>query len=335
MSTPTPAEIERFTAWAKIALRHYGLVDPAAEFLRLNENLTFRVEAASGRERFLLRLHRSAPSNFLVQSPASLESELLWLEALARDTDIGVQRPVRNRKGQLVTTIAPIGETTPLLCSMLTWIEGEPFQQDRPDAPLLAGRLGQLIARLHDHASHWSMPSGFMRVTFGTDFLHRTVTLLKLGVELGLFSPNDLATLDEAADRIRSEISLLPHDKQTWGLIHADLQGGNLLVHNDDIRPIDFSLCGFGYFLFDLGISLSCVQPPLRTPLLEGYRGHRPLPQDHMRLIEAFALFGMLNCYAFLLPNPDCHDWLRQGVPAAASKECQAFLRGEPFLALQ
>jgi hypothetical protein len=39
---------------------------------------------------------------------------------------ITVQRPVRNRRSQLVTAIAPIGESTPLLCSLLTWIDGEP-----------------------------------------------------------------------------------------------------------------------------------------------------------------------------------------------------------------
>ena len=36
---------------------------------------------------------------------------------------------------------------------------------------------------------------------------------------------------------------------QNWGLIHADLHEGNYLFHNEQIRPIDFYRCGFGYYL--------------------------------------------------------------------------------------
>jgi Ser/Thr protein kinase RdoA (MazF antagonist) len=333
MSTPTPAEIDRYIALARIALRHYNLVDPAVEFLRLNENLTFRVTTATSREHYLLRLHRSAPSNFLVQSPASLESELLWLDALARDTAITVQRPVRNRRGRLVTAITPIGESTPLLCSLLTWIDGEPFRQDAPNAPQLAERLGELIAKLHNHAATWDPPRGFTRVTFGLEFLKRTVMLLKGGVEQRLFSPQDFAILDETADRIRSLIAPLPRDRQCWGLIQADLQGSNILAHEGDVRPIDFSLCGFGHFLFDLGIAVPSLKPHLREPLLEGYRRGRPLPDSYIQTLEVFALFSMFNCYAFLLPDPACHDWIHRRVPVVAATHCRALLAGEPFLA--
>jgi Ser/Thr protein kinase RdoA (MazF antagonist) len=334
MTTPTPADIDRHVALARIALRHYDLVDPTPEFIRFNENLTFGVTAGAGRDRYLLRLHRSAPSNFLVQSPTSLESELLWLEALTKDTNIVVQRPTRNRRSQLVTTITPIGESTPLLCTLVTWIDGGPLAQDSFNARELAHGLGELIAKLHDHAAGWDPPRGFTRATFGPEFLKRTVVLLKDGVEQGLFRSQDLAIVDETADRIRSIIAPLPRDRQSWGLIHADLQGNNILVHGDDVRPIDFSLCGFGHFLFDLGVALPCVKSDLREPLLDGYRRHRSLPEDHVRLIEAFALFGMLNCYAFLLPDPACHDWIRRRAPEVAATYCRALLSGEPFLAL-
>jgi Ser/Thr protein kinase RdoA (MazF antagonist) len=335
MSSTPPAEIERFAAIARIALRHYSLVDPVAEFLRFNENLTFRVTAAAGRDRYLLRIHKSATSNFLVQSPATLEGELLWLEALARDTDVAVQKPVRSRRRLPVTTIAPIGEPLPLPCTLLQWIEGETFNQEAANARLLAQRLGELIARLHNHASGWTIPAGFTRVTYGPEFLQRTVSLLKPGVELGLFRAEDLAILSRTTDEILSAISALGRDRQVWGPIHGDLQGHNILVHGEQVRPIDFSLCGFGHYLFDLGVTLSSLRPDLQGSVLDSYRKHRALPADHRRLIEAFALFGMFNAYAFLLPNPAHHDWLRRRVPAVAASECQAFLRGEPYLSIR
>ena len=333
MSSTPPAEIERFAAIARIALRHYGLIDPVAQFLRFNENITFRVTAAAGRDRYLLRIHKSATSNFLVQSPASLESELLWLEALARDTDIVVQQPIRNKRGQMVTAITPIGETAPLLCTLLTWIDGGPFPREGDDALPLAERLGELAARLHEHAGRCTVPAGFTRVTYGPEFLKRTITLLKDGVERGLIGPRDMAVLDDVADRIRSIIAPLPRDRQSWGLIHADLQGNNILVHEGDVRAIDFSLCGFGHFLFDLAVALSCVKPDLREPLMNGYCRHRALPADHMQFVEAFALFGMLNCFAFLLPDSQSGNWIRRRVPEVAGTHCLAWLDGKPILA--
>ena len=332
MFAPTQTDIERFKALARIALRHYDLVDPRVEFLRYNENLTFRVAAAACQEHFLLRIHRAATSNFVTPLPAAIESELLWLEALARDTGIVVQKPVRNRRGQPVTSIMPIGETVPLSCTLLKWVEGEPLVQEEPAAPLLCQRLGELIARLHSHASTWTIPAGFMRVTYGPEFLNRSLQLLKPGVEQGLFSEADLSTLRRTADEMISVISALGQDRQAWGPIHSDIQGRNILVHEGEVRPIDFSLCGFGHYMFDLGTALPNIKPPFRKPFLEGYVAVRSLPDNYARLIEAFCLFSTFNCFGFLLPDPAMHEWIARRVRAIAGNECQAFVRGEPFL---
>ena len=40
------------------------------------------------------------------------------------------------------------------------------------------------------------------------------------------------------------------------GLIHADLHLDNALFWRDDVRIIDFDDCGFGYWLYDIAVSL-------------------------------------------------------------------------------
>jgi Ser/Thr protein kinase RdoA (MazF antagonist) len=41
-----------------------------------------------------------------------------------------------------------------------------------------------------------------------------------------------------------------------FGLIHADLHLDNALFWRDDVRIIDFDDCGFGYWLYDIAVSL-------------------------------------------------------------------------------
>ncbi len=58
-----------------------------ATLINLSENHTFRIDRADG-ARFILRVHRPG-----YQSPASIRSELEWLEALRRDSTLPVPRP--------------------------------------------------------------------------------------------------------------------------------------------------------------------------------------------------------------------------------------------------
>ena len=57
-----------------------------ATLINLSENHTFRIDAPAGRT--VLRVHRPG-----YHTAASIESELAWLEALRRDTDLPVVRP--------------------------------------------------------------------------------------------------------------------------------------------------------------------------------------------------------------------------------------------------
>src|SRR5579863_5453428 len=113
-----------YSAWAEQALKSYALHNPQITFLRHNENLTFHVSDHGQGASYLLRLHFPLNENFkepfkgMRQQPAALASELLWLEALHRDTPLTVQQPVRNISGSLVTLIQ-VGTTT-IPCTLLS-----------------------------------------------------------------------------------------------------------------------------------------------------------------------------------------------------------------------
>lgn len=135
-----------------MALADYHLDETRVTFIRHHENITFQVIDQKRLEIYLLRLHKPINENFIGirQQPAAIASELLWLEALHRDTPLIVQQPVRNVKGELVTTLHLEMDSIP--CSLLRWIEGGAFLQDTARAPIIAEALGEVVAQLHDHA---------------------------------------------------------------------------------------------------------------------------------------------------------------------------------------
>lgn len=147
-------------------------------------------------------------------------------------------------------------------------------------------RLGGVLARLHEHASGWTPPAGFVRMRWDWE------TFFGNTMEYGGVSAADCWDLlpapvrvqfDEVARRMRIVMADLGTQSDAFGLIHADLHLENALFDGDAVRIIDFDDCGFGYWLYDLAVPLWDSHhrddyPAYRAALLEGYAQHRDLP---------------------------------------------------------
>jgi Ser/Thr protein kinase RdoA (MazF antagonist) len=77
------------------------------------------------------------------------------------------------------------------------------------------------------------------------------------------------------------------------GLIHADLHLDNALFWRGDVRVIDFDDCGFGYWLYDIAVSLWELRRrddygQFRAALINGYTQHRPLPPGGLAHLDDF-----------------------------------------------
>jgi Ser/Thr protein kinase RdoA (MazF antagonist) len=75
--------------------------------------------------------------------------------------------------------------------------------------------------------------------------------------------------------------------------IHADLHLGNVLFRRDEVRVIDFDDCGFGYWLYDMAVSLRELRhrddyQSFRSALIGGYPRHRPLPPGYLAHLDDF-----------------------------------------------
>jgi Ser/Thr protein kinase RdoA (MazF antagonist) len=250
---------------AQAALTHYDLPNVQLTFLGQSQNTTFRVETST-KDKFLLRFHTGIEaagedSQEVWREPSVIQSELLWLNAIAQDTKLTVPQPMQNRLGEWVTSIART-EEAPLFCSLLQWVEGEHLDGE-PTAQQIR-QLGVLMAQLHQHSSNWLLPFGFSRPTHNVEQLKAATSQLGVLVQNGTISSDDYQVFQKAAMKVQEFMPSLHQTRDTWGVTHADLHQGNYVLYGEEVRPIDFSRCGFGFYLYDIGQSLGDVEASLR-----------------------------------------------------------------------
>jgi Ser/Thr protein kinase RdoA (MazF antagonist) len=319
---------------AQAVLANYDTLDAQLTFLGQSQNTTFQVEVPTG-DRFLLRLHTGieAISNSSYDAWRKLpviQAELLWLNAIAHDTNITVPQPAQNRLGEWVTSFASeeLGFTIP--CSLLRWVEGDHLKGE--PTPLQVHQLGTLMAQLHQHASGWSLPSGFSRPMHDVEQIKLSASQLGILVQSEIISVNDYQVFQKAVEQIQQFIPELQQTRSTWGLIHADLHQGNYVLYENEVRPIDFSRCGFGFYLYDIGQAVGNIDAPLRLHFFEGYTSVRSLPADYQSIVEAFFVGATVENFAFLSANPHEYKWLSRAVPYVVENHLRPYLNNEHFL---
>ncbi len=270
---------------AQTALRSYGLEDMQLEILNHWENTTFRVGLSNPRQydlpppyindRLLLRIHRAG-----YQSPEAVSSELQWLEALSRETNINVPIPVRAQNGAFTVQAATEGIPDGRTCSVLHWMRG---QFDIPELGREHFHLaGELLGNLHNHADHWDLPPHFIRHCGRWENLFGTKTNYALAIDRIWPDLTSQArdVFQQVSQRAKEVMADLGDETPTFGLIHSDLGfGSNILFDQGSIYPIDFDDCKFGYRLYDLAVVVDKhPDQELHEALFSGYTRQRALP---------------------------------------------------------
>lgn len=305
-------QVARLRRMATEALPAWGLSADAVRLtpLRHAENTTFRVDDPASGERYCLRIHR--PGN---HPPAEVRSELAWLAALRRDTDLCVPEPVplADGDGLLLEGATAPGVPEPRDVVLLRWVHGRFLRRRVPPSALR--RVGKVLARLHDHAAGFTPPPGFTRERLDSDmFKGRTIEDSLAEAAPHLSTPSDADALRTAYTRVRAAFDAMGTGPDAYGLIHADLHRANFVVGpGGEVRPIDFDDCGFGHFLTDLIVTYVSVpsgpaQEATRTAVLDGYRSLRPLPDNWLRDLLPPLVWGrrflMMRWFVSRTDNP-------------------------------
>lgn len=302
--------IRRLRQLARVALQAYGLSTARLTFLRQAGNTLFRVHEACPTPgakadlyapgQYLLRMHEPG-----YQTTAGIELELAWLASMCRDADLPVSEPLPALDGRLLAQVSIPGIPGEYNCSLLRWIRG---REIKPGAaqPRHYRAQGQLMARLHQHAAHWQPPAGLVKRKYDWEGLFRDDCGVGIpaGEAWSLLPQEYVQPYELVARKMQQVMDAWGKAPDVYGLIHADLGvEANLLFWRGEARAIDFDDSGFGYYIYDLSISLEhCqedpAQPRFREALLDGYTRVRPLPEDQLEYLDlcmaAFWVFWSL-----------------------------------------
>jgi Ser/Thr protein kinase RdoA (MazF antagonist) len=299
--------------------------------LRQSDNLTWKVEDRAGQP-YLLRIHRSISATMAGtrQQPDKIRSELTWLHELGK-RGLPLQRPIRSHSGEYVALL-PTG-VRPLPCTLLTWIEGSSYNPVLHAEPAVAANFGILTAFLHIQAETWTPPPDFVRPVYDVAHFHNLFASLSQGLQKNIIAHRDWNVIEQVLEKLIIDIQAAEALPGQWGLIHADLHSGNILIRgNNNVLPIDFSMCGTGSFLYDISIALIAgMAPELRWRYLRTYQRIRALPDEHLLVVDTYGLAGVLAYCAFQIENPDQMEWLTYRFPRLAAGECRKYLNGQPI----
>lgn len=315
-----------YTLIAQAALKHYDCTSGQLDYLGKSDSVTFRVRTLAENPDILLKLHYSEGER---RTRDSIESELIWLEALSCDTKLTVPTPVRNLEQELVTVIS-YGTLEQLSVTCCRWVDGELL--DREPSPEEVTQLAQLMSALHQHAKQWETPAGFVRPVYHRENLLSSLTSLQRHLPSALLSAEQFNQLGAAANRIIEVITKQPLTRDSYGIIHSDLHESNYVFYDGEPRPIDFSGCGYGFYLFDVAETFLHLSPVNRRTFISVYAQHNELPPDYESLLESYFIWAILRNFAFHSANPLEHEGLSRTIPYVIERFCSKYLQGEPYL---
>ncbi|ANA82481.1 aminoglycoside phosphotransferase family protein [Paenibacillus glucanolyticus] len=309
-------------------LRGYGIEESETTFIRHNENRTYKVDEVNGSS-YLLRIHQPVKDSMagLQHTYEGLQAELNMLEGLSSWSNLHVQKPLRNRDGELITIIQHEGKTWN--SSVLTWLEGRDLQKDDVKDPAVVERLGAHIAELHRFYSQHQQEGLDKRPSQGTAYHEYMIEVIKRGLEKGLFTSSDVSIIETTLRWVNTRLEDRGSEG-AWGLIHGDLSLGNIIMTPEgEFSFIDFGFFGPGYYYTDVAMGAMMIPSEHRDLFLRGYYGDNITGQNELVLLEGFMLVAIIGYYVFQMENESVHAWMRERMPKLCADYCIPYLSGE------
>ncbi|ASA24257.1 phosphotransferase enzyme family protein [Paenibacillus donghaensis] len=316
---------------AKEIVSLYPFGSPDIEFIRHNENITFKITDPLNRNCYILRIHMPVTDGFagIQNTFEGLQSEMIVLKELYSNNVIHVQEPVKNCMGDYVTVYNSTEFDVPCLATLLTWMEGATLSVEEDDMEAAAFALGEELAALHEFTRSYKPVEKLSRPVYDGNRIDFAMDELQCGVERALYSMEQYETIKEVLQLVKRQLIELDSRKNSWGLIHADLQFGNVIIHNGRLGLIDFSLSGYSYYLFDLGSASSMLPTEWRKTFLNGYSSKSSFIMDDLRYIEGLIFMDIFISYCFFIRDDNRNGWIKTNAAELCDTLCKDFIQGK------
>ena len=329
---------EVLAAAAREALASWGWSEARLRLIKHRENAVF--EASRQGEQRALRLHRQG-----YHGDAELHSELLWLKALA-EAGLRVPEAVPDQRGNLFIRREFAGLDGPVQVDVFQWVNGQQLgsveagvEPGAPDVAQTWRTIGELAAQVHNQASAWTPPEGFVRHAWDENGVAGKQPIWGRFWEHPALTGEERALMERIRKRLRGDLAAVDKHPGRYSMIHADFALENIMVDGDTISLIDFDDAGFGWHLFELVTAVHFITaedyyPAAREALIEGYRNARPFPDELLELWPLFELARATTYLGWVESRPDT-ETARNLTPMLIESACElaeAFLGGGPAL---
>lgn len=299
----TPDEIRRQMGGQILQL--YNLPEDIQVYhLKYSENFTYRLESRKEEKKYVLRVNR--PGYHPLEE---LNSELQWMTALRRDTDLLMADVLPGKNGSFIQQLAFEQTDDNYVCTLFSFVEGEGIRGMEVERLIPYQReIGAITAKLHLHAMTWNGDSHLPRFHWDWEDLFGETS------RWGDWSQNEEITPEQRvlfARVVEIGKKRLEHYGKTpdrYGLIHSDLNINNILVQGDEVKVLDFDDCGYGWFLFDLSTAVLEYDDTLEAMIqawLEGYETVRPLSDADKEEIDTFVILRKIVRMGWIATHSD------------------------------
>lgn len=323
-----------FTPAAVEALKAFPIEPDGLELVSLSENVTYRVVDRHDGVAYVLRLHR--PWYHTIDE---LISERAWVHALS-DAGIAVQAPVRTRDRQEYAAVTIPATRERRFAGLARWSSGRVLAEvlrettDSAIAQRHFAELGALTASLHDQAAAWRPPASFTRHALDKDGLMGDAPHWGPFWDHRGLSAAERRLMLDMRQRLHATLARLDRSAATYGMIHADMHPGNVLVDGERLTIIDFDDAGWGWHAYDIAVALFYHQrnPNFATferAYLDGYRSVRRLSDQTLALLPTFRLIRGLAQIGWFHQRPELDRAARfEETKAIVLEQCRALERG-------
>lgn len=318
-------------AAAKTAAPAWGLDPVDVSVLSLSENAVCTVELSDGR-RLVLRLHRPGYNTI-----AELDSEVRWVAALA-DAGVRVPRPIRSLEGPYYVPV-DVGSQIRQV-GVIEWVDGSPLGTPLgaadPEIISKYERIGEVAAQIRSQSRSWDLPTGFNRRRWDRDGLVGESPVWGRFWEVDALSEEQRVLFSDTRRELVDVLGSLSTAPDRFGLIHADLHLGNLMLDDETLTVIDFDDAGFGWYSHELAVALhpmvgAANLGEAKDALVSGYRRVHPLDEQEVKLIDVFLVVRSLMLIGWLDARPELPVYEHFGdLAAEAEMMAKAYLDGAP-----
>ena len=211
---------------AKELLKLYSISAPGIQFIRHNENITFKITDGVNSKNYLLRIHRPSMEGLfgLQHTLDGIKSEIKILRELNHKGLLYTQNPIANDLGEYVTACKLDNFKHPCYATILEWIEGATLTLKDDNIKEIAFTLGQNLALFHKCLKEFKPSKDFIRPIYDANRIDKAIDELKYCVEVNLFSMEHYDIIKRVLILVKRQINELNLREDAFGIIHADLQ---------------------------------------------------------------------------------------------------------------